>query len=159
MRDTALAWSGREDVFGSGQIASMTEHPSVNSISWPWGWRLRHLVYTTRRAHIFVCRNDYYIISFCNYKNDAGILFRAILQYGENGVLPELEPNLALLWPLIQQRLDHDWDRYQHTVIKRKYAAYSRWEKQHDRQPIPYSQWVEAKGYEQSLETEMDALA
>ena len=90
---------------------------------------------------------------------DAGILFRAILQYGESGVLPELEPNLALLWPLIQQRLDHDWDRYQHTVIKRKYAAYSRWEKQHDRQPIPYSQWVEAKGYEQSLETEMDALA
>ena len=51
MRDTALVWSGRENVFGSGQIASMTEHPSVNSISWPWGWRLRHLVYT-QEEHI-----------------------------------------------------------------------------------------------------------
>ena len=69
VRDRALAWSGREDVFGFGQIASMTEQPSVNSISRPWGWRLRHLVYTTGRAHTFVCGNDYCIISFCNYKN------------------------------------------------------------------------------------------
>ena len=69
MRDKALAWSGREDVFGSGQIASMTEHPSVDSIRRPWGWRLKHLVYATRKAHIFVCGNDYCIISFCNYKN------------------------------------------------------------------------------------------
>ena len=90
---------------------------------------------------------------------DAGILFRAILQYGENGVLPELEPNLALLWPLIQQRLDRDWDRYQATVIKRKYAAYSRWEKKHEREPLPFAHWVEARGYEQNPEEEMDALA
>ena len=90
---------------------------------------------------------------------DAGLLFRAILQYGENGVLPELDQKLALLWPLIQQRLDRDWDRYQTTVIKRKYAAYSRWEKKHDRQPIPYALWVEAKGYEHSNDEEMDALA
>ena len=69
VRDRALAWSGREDVFGFGQIASMTEQPSVNSISRPWGWRLRHLVYTTGRAHTFVCGNDYCIISFCNYKS------------------------------------------------------------------------------------------
>jgi hypothetical protein len=90
---------------------------------------------------------------------EKGMLFEAIVNYAKYGVLPELSERLTVIWPLIQQRLDFDEARYQVTVLKRKYSAYARWEKQNDRQPIPYSQWVEAKGYEQSLETEMDALA
>ena len=90
---------------------------------------------------------------------DAGILFRAILQYGENGVLPELDQNLALLWPLIQQRLDFDAARYQTTVMKRKYAAYARWERQNDREPMPYTYWLENHGYETDHEANQNALA
>ena len=90
---------------------------------------------------------------------DAGLLFRAILQYGENGVLPELDPHLALLWPLIQQRLDCDAARYETTVMKRKYAAYARWERQNERQPQPYTLWLENHGYEIDHEANQNALA
>ena len=54
VRDTALAWSGQEDVFGSGQIASMTEHPSANSISQPWGWRQASCLHNRKSTYICV---------------------------------------------------------------------------------------------------------
>ena len=90
---------------------------------------------------------------------EKGILFQTILDYAQEGVYTPLDERLTLLWPLIQQRLDRDWERYQLTVIKRKYAAYSRWEKQRQRDPLPYAQWVAIKGYEQPLEEECDTLA
>ena len=91
--------------------------------------------------------------------NDAGILFRAILQYGEKGVLPELDQGLALVWPLIRQRLDCDATRYQTTVMKRKYAAYARWERQNDREPMSYTDWLEQHGYETDHEADQNAFA
>lgn len=90
---------------------------------------------------------------------EKGILFEAILNYAKYGVIPELKENLVLIWPLIQQRLDFDESRYQATVLKRKYAAYSRWEKQNDRKPLPYSYWVENHGYETFREEDQNALA
>lgn len=89
---------------------------------------------------------------------DKGILFQAMLEYAEGGIYPPLNERLALIWPLIQQKMDRDWDRYQLTVIKRKYAAYARWEKQHDRTPLPYNQWVDQKGFETEPEDYDDAL-
>lgn len=89
---------------------------------------------------------------------DAGMLFKAILEYGESGSCPALNESLALMWPLIQQRLDRDWDRYQAVVIKRKYAAYTRWEKNHGREPMPYSRWVEARGYDTDCDEKADMV-
>ena len=90
---------------------------------------------------------------------EKGMLFEAILNYAKYGELPELSEKLMVIWPLIQQRLDFDESRYQVTVLKRKYAAYARWEKQNDRQPIPYSQWVENRCYETYQEEDQNALA
>ena len=90
---------------------------------------------------------------------EKGMLFEAILNYAKYGELPQLSEKLTVIWPLIQQRLDFDESRYQVTVLKRKYAAYARWEKQNDRQPLPYSYWVEHRCYETYKEEDQNALA
>ena len=76
-----------------------------------------------------------------------GKLFEAILEYGETGSIPELSPTLRVAWPLIQMRLDADTDRYAYVGLKRRYAAYVRWAKEHGEEPIAFSDWVEQKGY------------
>ena len=77
---------------------------------------------------------------------EKGKLFDAILEYGETGNVPELSPTLRVAWPLIQMRLDADTDRYAVMGMKRRYAAYVRWAKEHHEEPIAYSVWVEGKG-------------
>ena len=90
---------------------------------------------------------------------EKGMLFEAILNYAKYGELPQLCEKLMLIWPLIKQRLDFDESRYQVTVLKRKYAAYARWEKQNGNQPLPYSYWVENRCYETYKEEDQNALA
>ena len=90
---------------------------------------------------------------------EKGMLFEAILNYAKYGEVPQLSEKLTVIWPLIQQRLDFDEARYQVTVLKRKYSAYARWEKQNERQPLPYSYWVENRCYETYKEEDQNALA
>jgi len=80
---------------------------------------------------------------------NAGILFRAILEYGATGQEPELPDRLRLVWPMIQMRLMADDQRYQTIIYKRKYAAYSRWAKYHGQTPVSYDQWLCELAYEE----------
>lgn len=73
---------------------------------------------------------------------NAGILFRAILEYGFTGCEPELPNALHLLWPMIRMRLDTDDQRYRQVTQKRKYAVYVRWAKVHGQEPLSYEDWV-----------------
>lgn len=68
-------------------------------------------------------------------------LFRGILEYGKYGAVPEFKGKLLTIWPLIQQRLDHDAGKYSLAIQRRKYAAYSRWERSDGRIPLPFQQW------------------
>lgn len=76
---------------------------------------------------------------------NAGILLRAILEYGEDGTLPELPKQLYLIWPLIQMKLDIDDDRYHNLAKKRRYAAHVRWCNQSGAEPLPYTVWLETE--------------
>ena len=78
---------------------------------------------------------------------EKGQLFEAILEYGETGLVGELSDTLRIAWPLIQMRLDTDTNRYAYVALKRKYAAYVRWAKEHGEEPILYSDWIEKQGY------------
>ena len=78
---------------------------------------------------------------------EKGKLFEAILEYGETGHVRELSDTLKVAWPLIQMRLDMDNDRYTAVGMKRRYAAYVRWAKEHAERPIAYSDWVEQRGH------------
>ena len=72
----------------------------------------------------------------------AGILFRAILQYGETGTRPELPNALRLLWPMIETRIIADHQRYKTVSLKRSYAAYVKWTEKRGETPLPYDQWL-----------------
>ena len=72
---------------------------------------------------------------------EKGQLFEAILAYGETGEVPELSPTLKVAWPLIQMRLDLDSSRYDLTVMKRRYAAYTRWAREHGEHIQTFEEW------------------
>ena len=79
---------------------------------------------------------------------EKGALFHAILVYGADGTCPNLSGKLALMWPLIQQRLDRDCVRYRAVVTQRKYAAYTRWAKEHQEEPMLFDDWLMQHGYD-----------
>ena len=79
---------------------------------------------------------------------EKGKLFEAILDYGETGETGELTDTLQIVWPLIQNRLDTDSLQYDKKVVKRKYASYTRWTKEHQEIPLSYEDWLEVQGYD-----------
>ena len=82
---------------------------------------------------------------------EKGKLFEAILDYGETGAIGELTDTLRIVWPLIQNKLDTDSLQYDRKVVKRKYASYSRWTKQHQEEPFSYEDWLDAQGYDMEI--------
>ena len=79
---------------------------------------------------------------------DKGKLFEAILDYGETGQTGELTDTLKIVWPLIQDRLDKDSFQYDKKVVKKKYASYTRWTKEHNEIPLSYEAWLDTQGYD-----------
>lgn len=76
---------------------------------------------------------------------NAGILLRAILQYGATGTVPELPNQLYLIWPMIRMRLENDDARYHQLHYKRRYAAHVRWCNGRGMEALPYAQWLESE--------------
>lgn len=72
----------------------------------------------------------------------AGILFRAILEYGATKKEPTLPDSLYMLWPMIRMRLDTDDERYHQMSQRRRYAAYTRWCKHDGENPLSYNDWL-----------------
>ena len=82
---------------------------------------------------------------------EKGKLFEAILEYGETGSVGELTDTLRIVWPLIQRRLDSDSLQYDKKVVKRKYASYNRWAKEHNEKILSYEDWLAAEGYDMEI--------
>lgn len=61
---------------------------------------------------------------------EKGRLFEAILDFGEYGVIPELDGVLAVAWDFIQPRLEKDRERYAEICEKRRDAVNTRWERE-----------------------------
>lgn len=61
---------------------------------------------------------------------EKGRLFEAILDYGEFGIIPEMDGALGVAWDFIQNRIDLDSQRYESIVEKRTQAAKTRWAKE-----------------------------
>lgn len=73
--------------------------------------------------------------------SEKGQLFEAILEYGETGCVGDLSDTLRVAWPLIKMRLDMDNNRYELMVMKRRYAAYTRWAKEHNETVKSFEDW------------------
>lgn len=77
-----------------------------------------------------------------------GILFDAILEYADTGNVPQLPDALYVVWPLIQTNLLYDEIRYRKVVVKRKYAAYVRWTRNHGEPTLDFPVWARENGYD-----------
>lgn len=73
---------------------------------------------------------------------DKGRLFDAILEYGENGTIPEFDGMLALAWGFIQPKLDRDEEAYENAKVQRKYAAFCKRRSALNMPKIPFDEWL-----------------
>lgn len=73
--------------------------------------------------------------------NEKGRLFEAILDYGEYGIIPELDGALGVAWDFIQPKLDRDTGRYDRQVEQRQYAVYVREVKKKEQTPLGFEEW------------------
>lgn len=78
--------------------------------------------------------------------NEKGRLFEAILDYGEFGIVPELDGALGVAWDFIQPKLDRDTGRYDRQVEQRQYAVYVREMKKKEQQPLSFEEWKTSFG-------------
>jgi len=72
---------------------------------------------------------------------EKGILFEAILDYGEYGTEPELKGKPGVAWDFLRPRLDRDNARYFRQLEQRQYAAYSKNAKKNQQIPLSLSEW------------------
>ena len=72
---------------------------------------------------------------------EKGVLFDAILDYGEFGAEPELEGMVGVAWDFLRPRLDRDNDRYERQIDQKQYALYVREAKKQNIQPLSMSDW------------------
>lgn len=57
---------------------------------------------------------------------EKGLLFEAILEYGEHGTEPDFDGAIGVAWDFIKPGIDRDSDRYGNQVLQKQYAAYVR---------------------------------
>ena len=72
---------------------------------------------------------------------DKGQLFLAMLEYGQDGTVPQFDGMLALAWEFAKPKLDKDNDEYNRTIIKRQYAAFCRDRKKRGEPEISFDEW------------------
>ena len=101
----------------------------------------------------------YFDVRPCIKRLDAaekGRLFEAILDYGEFGVVPELDGALGVAWDFIQPKLDRDSGRYDRQVEQRQYAVYVREAKKREETPMPFDAWKHEFSNEGNREVSAD---
>lgn len=64
--------------------------------------------------------------------DEQGQLFRAILDYGEDGTEPNFDYMLGIAWDFIKPRLERDRERYAERIRQCEEAARKRWEQHSD---------------------------
>ena len=80
---------------------------------------------------------------FLKKMNDeqAGALFRAILEYAEYGTIPELDFVSDLAFEVMQPVIDRDAEQYAKNSKKRQYATYCREAQRQGKQEMSYEAW------------------
>ena len=72
---------------------------------------------------------------------EKGVLFEAILDYAELGVVPELDGVLGVAWDFIQPKLDRDSGQYDRKVEQKQYAVFVREVKKSGGIPPTFEEW------------------
>lgn len=72
---------------------------------------------------------------------DKGRLFVAMLEYGQNGTIPQFDGMLALAWEFAKPKLDRDNEEYNRSVLRRQYATACRDRKRKGEPEITFDEW------------------
>lgn len=78
--------------------------------------------------------------------NDAevGQLFRALLEYGQTGVLPDFQDRaLRTVWRQLQARADQDAAKYSKKCLDSRFAVYCREAEKKGQIPLPRDEWLQ----------------
>lgn len=73
---------------------------------------------------------------------DRGKLLVAMLEYGQDGVIPNLEGPLVFVWPFVRQMIDKDEQRYDDMKIQREYAVFCKKRKRIMMPKILFEDWI-----------------
>ena len=73
---------------------------------------------------------------------DKGRLFLAMLEYGQDGTVPQFDGMLALAWGFIKPKIDKDEEEYNMSVLRRKYATVCRERKRKGEPDISFDEWL-----------------
>lgn len=72
---------------------------------------------------------------------EKGLLFEAILDYGEYGEVPSVDGAWGIAWDFIQPKIDKDGEQYESKVKQKQYAASVREVKKRGGTPVPFAEW------------------
>lgn len=73
---------------------------------------------------------------------DKGRLLVAMLEYGRDGTVPELDGALGIVWSFIHPMIDKDGQRYDDMKLQREYAAFCKKRKRIWMPKILFDDWV-----------------
>lgn len=73
---------------------------------------------------------------------DKGRLLVAMLEYGRDGTVPELDGALGIVWSFIQPKIDRDEENYDASKLQRQYAAFCKKRKKIWMPRISFDEWV-----------------
>ena len=74
-------------------------------------------------------------------ETQCGALLRAVMDYAQYGVVPELDPMTGLAFDVLVPKIDRDAERYEESREQRQYAAYTREKKRGGEQPLSIAEW------------------
>lgn len=79
--------------------------------------------------------------------SDKGRLLVAMLEYGQDGIVPEFDGMLALAWGFVKPKLDRDNEEYKRSVLRRQYATVCRERKRKGEPEISFEEWVRTNNH------------
>ena len=79
---------------------------------------------------------------------DKGRLFVAMLEYGQNGTIPQFDGMLALAWEFAKPKLDRDNEEYNRSVLRRQYATACRDRKRKGEPEITFDEWLKMNNHQ-----------
>lgn len=79
--------------------------------------------------------------------SDKGRLLVAMLEYGQDGIVPKFDGMLALAWGFVKPKIDRDNEEYKRSVLRRQYATVCRERKRKGEPEISFEEWVRTNNH------------
>lgn len=73
--------------------------------------------------------------------SDKGRLLVAMLEYGQDGIVPEFDGMLALAWGFVKPKIDRDKESYDRQIQQKQYASFAREVKKRGLPPVSFEDW------------------